>query len=153
MFHLTRNVPDGEAPEMTGPAAPEEAEIEQAAQAASAHAGAPRVAIVGVASSDPDLLSLRAARLIRLADSIAFDDRVGPAILALASTVARRVRIPQGLDAAEVERILVSELRMAKAVVLLRAEEPLLAADTAEELEFLRRRGFEPVRVPAAGPE
>ena len=48
---------------------------------------------------------------------------------------------------------MVSEVRMAKAVVLLRAEEPLLAADTAEELEFLRRRGFEPVLVPAAGPE
>lgn len=130
--------------------------IEQAATSGDAPhksrgvGGGPRLAIVGVVSPDPELLPLRAARLIAEADSIVFDESVAAAVLDLAPARARRAPISRALGTAEVERILLSELRAAKAVVLLRGEEPLLAGDTAEELEFLRRRGFEPVLVPAA---
>lgn len=53
------------------------------------------LSVVPLASADPELLTLKAVRLLQSADLILHDEAVPPAILELARREARRIRVPE----------------------------------------------------------
>jgi uroporphyrin-III C-methyltransferase len=110
-----------------------------------------KVWLVGAGPGDPDLLTLRAARLVMQAELIVHDGLVDPAVLALARPSARLVSVakrrsrhtlPQG----EINALLVREALAGKDVVRLKGGDPFIFGRGGEEAEACRRAGV-PVEV------
>ena len=109
------------------------------------------VYLVGAGPGDPDLLTLRAARLIGAAPLIVHDGLVDPAILALARPDARLVSVakqrskhtlPQG----EINALLVREARAGRDVVRLKGGDPFIFGRGGEEMEDCHAAGL-PVEI------
>lgn len=118
------------------------------------------VHFVSAAHGDPDLLTLKAHRLLQRADIIAYDSLVSPEVLALARRDAERLRLdghriaadPAGLALGE---RLVAEAYAGKKVVRLCGADVPVARDN-DEVEALVEVGIVelvPGVVLAAGPE
>ncbi|WP_338241031.1 uroporphyrinogen-III C-methyltransferase [Aurantiacibacter hainanensis] len=107
--------------------------------------------LVGAGPGDPDLLTLRAARLIEGADLIVHDGLVAPAILAMAGNEARLVSVAKSrskhtLPQDEINALLVREARAGRDVVRLKGGDPFIFGRGGEELEAARSAGV-PVEV------
>ena len=112
-----------------------------------------RVALVGAGPGDPELLTVKALRLIQSADVILHDDLVPQAILDLASpsaeiqNVGKRCGIKtitqDGINALMVEHALAN-----RSVVRLKSGDPLLFGRAAEEISALTEAGVEFEVVP-----
>lgn len=109
--------------------------------------------LVGAGPGDPDLLTLRAARLIERAQIIVHDGLVDPAILALAhpdadliSVAKRRARHTMPQDA--INALLVREARAGRDVVRLKGGDPLIFGRGGEEAEAARAAGISVEIVP-----
>ena len=109
------------------------------------------VHLVGAGPGDPDLLTLRAARLIMHARLIIHDGLVDPAILAMASPKARlvsvakqRARHTMAQDA--INDLLVREALAGNDVVRLKGGDPFVFGRGGEEAEACRAAGV-PVDV------
>lgn len=110
-----------------------------------------KVYLVGAGPGDPDLLTVKAARLIAAADVVVHDGLVDDAILALANPKARlisvakqrsRHSVPQhGINAILVEQALVGH-----AVVRLKGGDPFIFGRGGEEVEACLCAGV-PVEV------
>ena len=109
------------------------------------------VYLVGAGPGDPDLLTLRAARLLMHAELVVHDGLVEPAVLAMAhpkakfvSVAKRRARhtLPQG----EINALLVREALAGRDVVRLKGGDPLVFGRGGEEAEACRAAGV-PVEV------
>lgn len=105
-----------------------------------------RVWLVGAGPGDPDLLTLKAARLIGSADVIVHDGLVSEEILSLAPASARlidvakrksRHTLPQG----DINRLLVAFALQGLTVVRLKAGDPFIFGRGGEELEECRSAG------------
>ncbi len=112
-----------------------------------------QVALVGAGPGDPELLTVKAQRLIDAADVVLYDELVSDAILHLLP--AKAERIPVGKlkgrhrrTQDEINQALVDHARRGKRVVRLKGGDPSLFARAGEELDFLRRHGYEPAIVP-----
>lgn len=99
-----------------------------------------KVWLVGAGPGDPDLLTLRAARLIMRARMIVHDGLVDPAILALAkadavlvSVAKRRSRHTMPQD--EINALLVREALAGRDVVRLKGGDPFIFGRGGEEAE------------------
>ncbi len=109
------------------------------------------VYLVGAGPGDPDLLTLRAARLIARARLIVHDGLVEPAILALAGpranfvSVAKR-RARHTLPQEEINALLVREALAGRDVVRLKGGDPFVFGRGGEEVEACRAAGV-PVEV------
>ncbi|MCZ8019319.1 uroporphyrinogen-III C-methyltransferase [Novosphingobium sp.] len=110
-----------------------------------------KVWLVGAGPGDPDLLTLRAARLIMRARLIVHDGLVDPAILALArpdavlvSVAKRRSRHTMPQD--EINALLVREALAGKEVVRLKGGDPFIFGRGGEEAEACHAAGV-PVEV------
>jgi uroporphyrin-III C-methyltransferase len=110
-----------------------------------------KVWLVGAGPGDPDLLTLRAARLIMRARLIVHDGLVDPAILALArpdavlvSVAKRRSRHTMPQD--EINALLVREALAGKEVVRLKGGDPFIFGRGGEEAEACQAAGV-PVEV------
>lgn len=110
-----------------------------------------KVWLVGAGPGDPDLLTLRAARLIMRARLIVHDGLVDPAILALAradatlvSVAKRRSRHTMPQD--EINALLVREAMTGKEVVRLKGGDPFIFGRGGEEAEACHAAGV-PVEV------
>ena len=110
-----------------------------------------KVWLVGAGPGDPDLLTLRAARLIMNARLIVHDGLVDPAILALAragaemvSVAKRRSRHTMPQDA--INALLVREAAAGREVVRLKGGDPFIFGRGGEEAEACRAAGV-PVEV------
>jgi uroporphyrinogen III methyltransferase/synthase len=91
-----------------------------------------QVALVGAGTGDPGLLALRAADLLATADLVVADDRISPAVLALAGPAAEVVLVPAGeLQGAA----LVAAAKDGKHVVRLYPGDPFVTEDGAREAE------------------
>lgn len=121
--------------------------------AASSHAQAPagRVWLVGAGPGDPDLLTLKAARLLAEADLIVHDGLVDPRILDLSR--APRVSVAKSrsrhsMPQEEINALLVAEARAGRRVVRLKGGDPFIFGRGGEEAEACEAAGIAVEVVP-----
>ncbi len=112
----------------------------------------PRVYIAGAGPGDPELLTLKALRVIQAADVILHDNLVGEAILALAPQAMRinvgkrcgRHSSPQ----VEINHLLVEHAEAGRAVVRLKGGDPMIFGRATEEMQALEAHGIEYEVIP-----
>lgn len=110
-----------------------------------------KVWLVGAGPGDPDLLTLRAARLIMRARLIVHDGLVDPAILALARPEARLVSVAKRrsrhtMPQDDINALLVREALAGTEVVRLKGGDPFIFGRGGEEAEACHAAGV-PVEV------
>jgi uroporphyrin-III C-methyltransferase len=103
-----------------------------------------KVYLVGAGPGDPELLTLKALRLLRTADAVLHDDLVAPEILKLIPPAAQiynvgkrcgKKKIVQG----EINGLMVALAASGLRVVRLKGGDPLIFGRAGEEIESLRR--------------
>jgi len=111
------------------------------------------VHLVGAGPGDPELLTLRALRLIEEAEVIVHDDLVSDAVLARARIEAERVAVGKRagrarITQAEINALLVARARAGQRVVRLKGGDPSIFGRAGEELAALRAAGVAVTVVP-----
>ena len=112
-----------------------------------------KVWLVGAGPGDPDLLTLRAARLIMRAKLIVHDGLVDPAILALAQPSARLISVAKRrarhtMPQEEINALLVREALAGTEVVRLKGGDPFIFGRGGEEAEACHAAGVDVEVVP-----
>ncbi|HQT46837.1 MAG: uroporphyrinogen-III C-methyltransferase [Acidocella sp. 20-63-7] len=105
------------------------------------------VFLVGAGPGDPELLTLKAARLLQSADTVLYDSLVDPGVLALAGSGTRRIDVGKrcgrhSASQAEICRLLVAEARSGRRVVRLKGGDPMIFGRATEEMDALRDQGI-----------
>jgi uroporphyrin-III C-methyltransferase/precorrin-2 dehydrogenase/sirohydrochlorin ferrochelatase len=108
----------------------------------AARAVAGSVYLVGAGPGDPELLTLKAVRLIESADLILHDDLVPQAILDLAKIGVEAVNVGKRCGAKtitqeEINALMIEHAQADRSVVRLKSGDPLLFGRAAEELAAL----------------
>nr|WP_298895501.1 uroporphyrinogen-III C-methyltransferase [uncultured Altererythrobacter sp.] len=103
--------------------------------------------LVGAGPGDPDLLTLRAARLIENAEIIVHDGLVDPAILALARNDAEMISVAKQrskhtLPQDQINALLIREAQAGRDVVRLKGGDPMIFGRGGEEAEDARAAGI-----------
>jgi uroporphyrin-III C-methyltransferase len=111
-----------------------------------------KVYLVGAGPGAPDLLTLRAARLLEAADVVFYDALVHPQTLELAKN-ARKVSVGKRYGKISTEqrfinRSLIEAARVHANVVRLKGGDPMLFGRAQEEIEALAAAGIEVEVVP-----
>jgi uroporphyrin-III C-methyltransferase len=111
------------------------------------------VYLVGAGPGDPELLTVRALRLLEQADVIFHDDLVPDAVLALANpralvtSVGKRCGRPR-ITQRGIHSLLIESARAGQVVVRLKSGDPLVFGRAGEEIAALRGAGIPFVIVP-----
>lgn len=108
---------------------------------------ASKVWLVGAGPGDPDLLTLKAARLIGQAEAIVYDNLVSKSILELARPDARLIYAGKQasrhtLPQEDINRLLVDLAQEGLSVVRLKGGDPFIFGRGGEELETLAESGI-----------
>jgi uroporphyrin-III C-methyltransferase len=107
-----------------------------------------RVILVGAGPGDPELLTLKAARMLRGADLILHDDLVTDGVLAFANPRARVIAIGKrggcpSTPQAFIEQLMIREARAGAVVVRLKGGDPFVFGRGGEEIAALRAAGID----------
>ncbi len=111
------------------------------------------VHLVGAGPGDPELLTLKAARLIASAEVVVYDNLVGKAIVDMIPPTARRVYAGKeagnhALPQSEINRLLVDLGRQGLRVVRLKGGDPFIFGRGGEEMQALQAAGLRCEIVP-----
>jgi len=104
------------------------------------------VYLVGAGPGDPELLTLRAARLLGSADVVLHDDLVPAEVLALVgrhtlvTSVGKRCGRPR-ITQQGIHRLMIESARAGQSVVRLKSGDPLVFGRAGEEIAALRAAG------------
>ena len=144
----------GPAPERLyqGDAAAAEAEFEKLLGAPHSSARG-TVALIGAGPGDPELLTLKALRLLQGADVVLYDNLVDRRILDYARRDAERIyvgkrRRDHGIGQQGINEVLVAQARAGRNVVRLKGGDPFIFGRGGEEIEALAAAGFDCIAVP-----
>jgi uroporphyrin-III C-methyltransferase/precorrin-2 dehydrogenase/sirohydrochlorin ferrochelatase len=101
-----------------------------------------KVFLVGAGPGDPDLLTVKALRLIESADVILHDDLVPHAILDLARPSAEVMNVgkrcgKKNITQEEIHALMIASARAGRSVVRLKSGDPLIFGRAAEEIAAL----------------
>jgi uroporphyrin-III C-methyltransferase len=112
-----------------------------------------KVYLVGAGPGDPDLLTVKALRLLREADAVLYDDLVSPEILSLIPSTAQLHNVGKRSGVKKIQQEEINFLMIALAesgsrVVRLKSGDPLIFGRAGEEMEALRRAEIEYEIVP-----
>ena len=112
-----------------------------------------RAALVGAGPGDPELITLKGARLLREADVLVYDNLVGDGLLELVSPTAERIFVGKmagnhTLPQDDICQLLVDKARAGKFVVRLKGGDPFVFGRGGEELEVLLAAGIDVEIVP-----
>jgi uroporphyrin-III C-methyltransferase len=120
---------------------------------ASSTERAGKVYLVGGGPGDPDLLTVRAVRILQRADVVLYDRLVSPEVLTLANS--RADLIYAGKNEGEqheaqswINEQLLAHARCGKLVVRLKSGDPLIFGRGAEEWRFLSTHGIDVEIIP-----
>src|SRR5271154_6542031 len=107
-----------------------------------------KIYLVGAGPGDPELLTLKAHRLIQSANLVLHDDLVSPSILALCGAQAEVVNVgkrcgAKGITQAEINAQMIASARRGMDVVRLHGGDPAIFGRLGEELDAI-----EEARVP-----
>lgn len=109
--------------------------------------GKPLVHLVGAGPGDPDLLTVKAVRVLGSADIVVHDRLVGPGILDLAPARAQRVCVGKaagrpGPSQEQINRLLVELAAPGRRLVRLKGGDPFVFGRGGEEALHLLRHGI-----------
>ncbi len=120
-------------------------------ETSSARSGS--VYLVGAGPGDPELLTVKALRLIESADVVLHDDLVPASLIALAPRGAEIVDVGKRCGAKsitqdEINALMIAHARDGRSVVRLKSGDPLLFGRAAEEISALAEAGIRCEAVP-----
>jgi len=106
-----------------------------------------KVFLVGAGPGDPELLTLKAARVLREAEAVVFDHLVGEGVLELLNPAARRIYAGKeagnhSLPQDQINSLLVELAREGLKVVRLKGGDPFIFGRGGEEMEELLASGI-----------
>ena len=112
-----------------------------------------RVALVGAGPGDPELLTIKAARLIAAAEVVFADRLVGNGVMELISPSAQVINVGKSkgehsVPQDEIHRRMIEAAKAGKRVVRLKGGDPFIFGRGGEEVEALRAAGVEVEVVP-----
>ncbi len=112
-----------------------------------------KVYLIGAGPGDPELLTLKAARLLAVANVVLHDALVSDAVLAMISPAAELINVGKRagqklLTQDEINALLVSYGRTRPGVVRLKGGDPSIFGRAGEEIEALRKGGIDYEIVP-----
>ncbi|HLB87676.1 MAG TPA: SAM-dependent methyltransferase, partial [Terriglobales bacterium] len=107
-----------------------------------------KVYLVGAGPGDPELLTLKALKVLKLADVVLHDELIGPEILAFVPSSAQVHNVGKrcgrkGVGQEEINALLVNYALLGLQVVRLKGGDPLIFGRGGEEIEALRKANIE----------
>lgn len=105
------------------------------------------VHLIGAGPGDPELLTLRAARLLRDCQVLVYDHLVGQGVLELVNPLAERIYVGKEaghhtLSQEDINQLLVDLARSGRSIVRLKGGDPYIFGRGGEEVEVLVRQGI-----------
>jgi uroporphyrin-III C-methyltransferase len=112
-----------------------------------------KVYLVGAGPGDPELLTLKALKLLKSADVVLHDDLISPKILAFIPSSAEVQNVgkrfgQKKVSQSEINGLLVQNALLGLQVVRLKSGDPLIFGRAGEEIEALREAGIDFEIVP-----
>ena len=103
-----------------------------------------KVYLVGAGPGDPELLTLKALRVLRTADAVLHDDLVSAEILRLAPSSAQVLNVgkrcgEKKISQEEINFLMIALAESGRCVVRLKSGDPLIFGRAGEEIESLRK--------------